>query len=206
MPRRTVVLRSRDIGGQNRRIVLTGSLTLRSFLRWLRIGNKFHQRAVRIAEVHACAGALGAETLHRSSFDGNAAVLEMPHCVGDRSIPLEAQVAVAGGDRQPRHLGGGDSWSVHVELPIAEAISKAHGARDQLGAQDAGVEGIRTHPVGDMDDAMIERYRQRHCLTPSAASAVRARVPMSASSRYRVYRKASCRGPRRARPWRGLFR
>src|SRR5262249_22205415 len=41
----------------------------------LRIRHEFHQRAVRIAEIDAGAGTLGAETLHRSGFDSDAAAL-----------------------------------------------------------------------------------------------------------------------------------
>jgi hypothetical protein len=206
MPRGAVILRHRDIGRQHCRIVLAVRFPRPALLGLPRVGNEFHQRAVRIAEIHARARALGAETLHGPCFDGNATAFQVPQRVRDRPVPLEAEVAVAGSHRQPRHLGRRHAWSVYVKLPVAEAISEAHRARDQLCTQDAGVERIRALPVGDMDDAMIERHGQRHRLTPSGATAGGAHVPMSASSRCRACRRASCRAPRRARPWRGLFR
>jgi hypothetical protein len=57
--------------------------------------NEFQQRAVRIAEIDAGAGALGAEALDRTRIDRDAAALEVSDGIRDRPIPLEAQIAVA---------------------------------------------------------------------------------------------------------------
>jgi hypothetical protein len=54
----------------------------------------------------------------------------------------------------PEGLGAAQAAD-HVELPVAETISKTHWARDQLGAQHAGVKRVRALPIGDMDDAVV---------------------------------------------------
>ena len=64
----------------------------------------------------------------------NAAAIEMRDGVGDRPIPFEAQIAVAGRNRQPRHFGGLYARPVHIELLVAEAIGVAHRPGDELGA------------------------------------------------------------------------
>jgi hypothetical protein len=48
----------------------------------------------------------------------------VPDRVRDPPIPFKAKVAIARSHRQPRDLSRGDAWSVHVELPVAETISK----------------------------------------------------------------------------------
>src|SRR5580700_10609378 len=169
------------------------------------IGHEFHERSIGIAEVNTGAGALGAEALHRTALDSDAATLQMRDGIGNRPHPFEAQIAVAWCDRQPRYLGRLHAWPVHVELLVTEAVGIAYRPRHELGSEHRGVERIGAFPFGDVDHAMIE-LRGRHCSTPSPATTGRARAPMSASSRSRVCRRASCRALAPVRPWRGLSR
>src|SRR5262249_55057787 len=80
------------------------------------VGNKFQQRAVGVAEIDAGAGALGAEPLDRPGVDRDAAALKVDDGVGNRPIPLEAEVAVARLDRKARHLGRMKARSMQIEL------------------------------------------------------------------------------------------
>src|SRR6059058_982046 len=100
----------------------------------LGVCHEFHQRAVRIAEIDAGAGALGTEALHRPALDGNAAALQMGNGVSDRAAPFKTQVAVARRDRNASHLRRAHARSMHVELFVAEAIGVAGRARYQFGA------------------------------------------------------------------------
>src|SRR3954470_14209875 len=83
------------------------------------IGNELEQRAVGIAEIDAGSRALCTEALDGPGVDRDAAALEMADGVGDRPVPLEAEIAVAGLDRKPR---GVKSRPVQIELHRAEAV------------------------------------------------------------------------------------
>src|SRR5262249_25080201 len=86
------------------------------------VGNEFQQRAVGVAEIDAGAGALGAEALNRPGVDRDTATLKMGDGVGNRPIPLEAEVAVARLDRKARHLGRMKARSMQIELRGAEPV------------------------------------------------------------------------------------
>src|SRR6266702_687234 len=121
------------------------------------IGNEFQQRAVGVAEIDAGAGALGAEALDRPRIDGNAATLKVGDGVGNRPVPLEAEVAVARLDRKPRHLGRMKARSMQVELRNAEPIGPPLRAPNELGAEHVAVERVRALPVRDVHHAVVER-------------------------------------------------
>src|SRR5262249_29603428 len=89
------------------------------------IRNEFQQRAVGVAEIDAGAGALCAEALDRPGVDGHTAALEMDDGICDRPVPLEAKIAVAGRDRQPRHLGRMKARTMQVELRGAKTVGPA---------------------------------------------------------------------------------
>src|SRR5262249_31442297 len=88
--------------------------------------------------------------------------LEVNDGIRDRSVPLEADIAVARSYRKPRDLGRMKSRSMQVELRGAETVGPALGTANELGAQHVTVERIRALPVGDMYDAVVEADRQRH--------------------------------------------
>jgi hypothetical protein len=75
----------------------------------------------------------------------------------DRTVPDEAEVCAARSDRRVGVRLAVDAGPVDVQLVRAEAVHVALAARDQLGAEHVGVEGVRPVPVGDGDDAVIER-------------------------------------------------
>ena len=188
MPRRAIVLRRRDVGRKMGRIVFAGcfsrlghrflsgfhrrmvlSENRRPLFGIMRIRHEFHQRAVGIAEIDAGALPLGAEALQRTPLDGDTAALKVLYRIRDRSAPFKTKIAVAGRDRKPRHFRGLDAGAMNVELPVAETIGVADRPGDQLGAEHLGVEGVRALPVGHVDHAMVERYRQ-HGLQPFCRS------------------------------------
>src|SRR5579883_63272 len=157
------------------------------------VGHELHQRSIRIAEVDAGAAALGAEALHRAGFDLDAVALQVRDSVGDRTSPLEAEVAVARLHRQPRHLGRLDARPVHVELLVAEPVREAGGPRYQLGAEHVAIERIRALPLGDMDDTVIEPRRQCHDLGHDVHPLSRISRPFSRSQvRFFSVSRLSC--------------
>src|SRR5262245_19584361 len=119
------------------------------------VGNEFQERAVGVAEIEAGAGPLSAEALQRPGLDRNAAALEVNEGSRERSVPLEAHIAVARCDRQPRHLRRMKARTMQVELRVGETIGPALGTANELGAQHVTVERIRALPVGDMYDAVV---------------------------------------------------
>src|SRR5262245_45774548 len=86
------------------------------------IGNECQQEGVGVAEIGAGAGASGAEALERSGVDRDRATLKVGDGVGNRRVPLEAEVAVARLDRKPRHLGRMKARSMQIGLRGAEPI------------------------------------------------------------------------------------
>src|SRR6266849_5049982 len=82
--------------------------------------------------------------------------------VGDRTFPLEADIAVAGLHRQARHDHAAHARSVKIELGIAEPIGEKLPARHHFGAHHVAVESIGALPVGDVDDAMVKFDRKGH--------------------------------------------
>src|SRR5262245_13301151 len=120
------------------------------------VGNEFQQRAVGVAKIDAGAGALRAEALDRPGVDRDAAALKVDDGVGNRPIPLEAEVAVARLDRKARHLGRMKARSMQIELRGAEPIGPALRAPNKLGAEHVAVEHVRALPVRDMHHAVVE--------------------------------------------------
>src|SRR5262245_64191599 len=100
------------------------------------IGNEFQQRAVGVAKIDAGAGALGAEALGRPGVDRDAAALKVDDGVGNRPIPLEAEVAVARLDRKARHLGRMKARSMQIELRGADRARRPR-MSEYLSAHDA---------------------------------------------------------------------
>src|SRR5215468_11166421 len=121
------------------------------------VGNEFQQRAVGVAEIDAGAGALGVEALDRPGVDRDPATLKVGDGVGNRPVPLEAEVAVARLDRQPRHLGRMKARSMQIELRGAEPTGPALRAPNELGAEHIAVERVRALPVRDVHHAVVER-------------------------------------------------
>src|SRR5690242_1892700 len=60
------------------------------------VRDEFHQRPVGIAEIDAGALPFRAEALHRPALDRDGMGGEMRDRLGDRALPFEADVAVAG--------------------------------------------------------------------------------------------------------------
>ena len=89
-------------------------------------------------------------------MDRHLAAAKMRDRISDRPFPFETQVAVAGLDRQPRHLGRLEARAMQVELGIAEAVGPAVRPLDQLGAEHVSIERVRALPIGDMHDAVVE--------------------------------------------------
>src|SRR5262245_61154615 len=120
------------------------------------VGNEFQQRAVGVAEIDAGAGALGAEALDRPGVDRDTAALKVDDGVGNRPIPLEAEVAIARLDRKARHLSRMKARSMQIELRGAEPIGPALRAPNKLGAEHIAVQRVRALPVRDMHHAVVE--------------------------------------------------
>src|SRR5258708_12711 len=133
-----------------------------SWLRSTGVGNELQQRSVGIAKVDTSPRPFGAETLDRPTMDRHVAVAEMRDGLCDGAFPFKTQVAVAGLDRQPRHLGGCEAWAMQVELSIAEPVAPSRRPSHQLGSQHVAIEGVRALPVGHVDDAMVELDWQCH--------------------------------------------
>src|SRR5262249_23585743 len=124
--------------------------------------DEFQQRAIGIAEIDASASPLGAEALNGAGVDRNPATSKVCDGVADGTAPLKAEVAVSRLHRQPRHLGRRKSRPVEIELNGAEPVGPSARAPYELGAENIPVERVRTFPVGNVDDAMIETDRQCH--------------------------------------------
>src|SRR5690606_15140319 len=107
-----------------------------------------------------------AETLHRAELHGDVMGGEMGESLLDRPVPLEAQIAVARHHRQSRPRLAELARSVAVELHGAETEGEAVAHRHRLGAEDVAIELARNRPVGDVDDAVVERDMLRHRLLP----------------------------------------
>src|SRR5437763_1296392 len=120
------------------------------------VGNELQERAVGVAEIDDRARAPCAEAPQRPRLDADAAALEVTDGIGNRAVPLEAQIAVARCYRKPRHLGGVKGRSMQVELRGAETIGPALRTSNELGAQHIAVERVRALPVGHMHDAVVE--------------------------------------------------
>src|SRR5215475_2609697 len=118
----------------------------------------------------------------------------------DRPLPFEAEIAIARRHRQARNLCRLHAGSVHIELLVAETIGPTSRPLHQFGTHDFAVELVRSDPVADMDDAVVEPGGYRHSASLSSASTARVRVPRSVSSGSRAYRAASCRGRAQSRP------
>src|SRR6266478_8419917 len=147
------------------------------------IGNEFQQRTVGIAEIDAGAGAFGAEALDRPGVDRDPAALEVGDGVGNRPVPLEAEIAVAGLDRKPRHLGRMKAGPVQIELRRAEPVGPALRTPNELGAEHIAVERVRALPVRDMYHAVVEGDGQWHGHSSSAGGvAAHEKGPKSSAS------------------------
>src|SRR3954454_5291666 len=110
------------------------------------IGNEFQQRSVRIAKVDTGPRPFRAEALDRPAMDRHLATVEMRDGVCNRAFPFKAQVAVAGLDRQPRHLGRCEARAVQIELGVAEPVAPSRWPPHQLGPQNVAIEGVRALP------------------------------------------------------------
>src|SRR5262245_14672304 len=91
--------------------------------------------------------------------------LEMRDCAFNWTLPFEAKIAVARLYRQPRNLSRLHPRPVHIELLVAKSISPADRPPDQFRTHNLAVEPVRTVPIGDMNDTMIE-FDAWHVLDP----------------------------------------
>src|SRR5262249_5075126 len=126
------------------------------------IGNEFQQRTVGVAEIDAGAGPFGAEALDRPGVDRDPAALKVGDGVRNRPVPLEAEIAVAGLDRKPRHLGRMKAGPMQIELRRAEPVGPPLPTPNELGAEHITVARVRALPVRDMDRAVVECEGQWH--------------------------------------------
>src|SRR5258708_6588552 len=128
-----------------------------------RVRDELQQAAVGVAEIDARAAAAGTIPLHRAELHADAVALEMRDRFGDRSRPLEAEVAVPGRDGDPRDGRRRDAGRVRVQLLLADAVEGAAVPRDDLGSDDVAGERVRPAPVADRDDHVIELHRRSVC-------------------------------------------
>src|ERR1700730_18420439 len=115
------------------------------------IRHEFQERAVGIAEIHAGTLPLRAVAYDRPEFDRDLMALEMIDRVGDRPLPLEADVAVPGLHRQARHDHAAHAGPMEIELGIAEPIGIEGTAWHHFGADHIAVERVGALPIGHMD-------------------------------------------------------
>ena len=109
---------------------------------------------------------------HRPGFDSNAVAHEMRHGVLDPARPLAAQVAVPGRHGHARDQHRSNSRAMDVELLLADAVRRPPGVFDDLGTDDIAIEGVRSFPVGDVDDDVVEtRHDQAFGCEPSCCRA-----------------------------------
>jgi len=79
----------------------------------------------------------------------------------DVAVPLKAQVAVAGRNRNPREGVPDRAGTVDVQLLGAKSVCpRATAAVDELGAEHVPVERIGHRPVRYVDHAVIELGKQ----------------------------------------------
>src|SRR6185437_901274 len=129
----------------------------------------------------------GAEALQGPALDRDIVGLQMRDRISDWSLPFEAEIAVAGLHRQPRHFRRLDAGTVHVELLVAETIGPAGWPLHQFRAHHLGIKPVRPLPLRDVNDAMIE-FDGRHArITPPWPKAPR---PASQSGRPRGKQKS----------------
>ena len=77
----------------------------------------------------------------------------------DRTVPFEAEIAVARRDRNPRDHRRPDSGPVDVELlATAQAIGDATVEHDDLHAEDVLIEGLRSFEIADRDDDVVQPH------------------------------------------------
>ena len=124
--------------------------------RGLVVGDELQQRPVWIAEVDALALAACAVALDGSFLDRDAAFGEMRHGATDRAVPDEAQVAIAGLDRDPRNWASGDAGAMDLQLLCSEAVRPPWLTCNELGAKDIAVEAVRSLPIRHGNNAMIQ--------------------------------------------------
>src|SRR5499427_10832438 len=160
MARAAIVLRCRNIGWQEFRVMRPwgfGHCCLIFLGRNDRtVAHKFHERAVRIAEIDRGTWPFRAKPLHWTALDDNSMLFQVLNRALDRALPLEAQIAVARLHRQACDLCRLYAWPMHVELLVAEAVRPARGALHQLGAHDIGIKPVGPSPIRHMDDAVVQ--------------------------------------------------
>ena len=107
------------------------------------IGNELQETPVGVAEVDTGSAPSSAAALHRPELDLNATAGQMLDRVLDQAIPLKAQVAIAGRNRNLRDRVRDDSGTVDVELLGAKSMCPgAVAVLDELGAEDIPVERV----------------------------------------------------------------
>lgn len=77
--------------------------------------------------------------------------------VVDRPVPDEAEIAVARPHRNSRHREGTAPGAVNVQLLLTETVGETAAVLDELRTHGVAEEGVRALPVGDGDDAVVER-------------------------------------------------
>ena len=81
----------------------------------------------------------------------------------DRTVPCEAQVAVARLDGDARERLGRQPGAMTVQLDVAEAVGRAPaGQLFDLGTEHVAIEGVGSIPVRHLDHCVIEADREDH--------------------------------------------
>jgi hypothetical protein len=126
------------------------------------VRDELEQRAVRVTEVHARALSASSRPLDGPRLDLYLVGAQVLHGLLDRAGPDEAEVAVPGTHRLGRDQAADIRvGAVDVQPLVAEGIGEpAVLERDDLGAEDVAVEGVRATPVADRDDDVVERELQ----------------------------------------------
>lgn len=96
----------------------------------------------------------------RAQLDGDTVAFQVRDGLLRSALPLEAEVAAAGRDRNARDRTGARARAVDVQLAVSESVVRdAIRITDQLSAEHVPVEGVGACPVGDVDHTVVELDR-----------------------------------------------
>lgn len=125
------------------------------------VGDELHETPVGIPEVDASPAALRAVALRRPDLDLNPMPGQMLDGLPDGAVPLKAQVAVSGRNRNLGDWVPDRAGTMDIELLGAKsACPRPVAAVDELGAEHVPIERVRHGPVRYVDHAMIELGKQ----------------------------------------------
>jgi hypothetical protein len=124
----------------------------------IRVRDELEERPVGIAEVHAHARSLRSAAGHRSGLHPNAVGFKVRGRQFDRTVPLEAEVAIAGDDGDARDHRRPHSRTVHVQLQLANSVGDSSVDLDDLRTEDVAIKGGRAFEVGDRDHDVVQAH------------------------------------------------